>query len=367
MPRYTRRSILAGLGAGLLAGTAGCGAEQLAAGTAAETIRDMADREVALPDTVDRIVGVGPGALRVLCHLGLASRVAAVEYPEHADDDWAPPYNLAHPQFRERPTAGPQHGGDAEPIVEADPDLIVAATETPEEASQLQSRTGVATLWIDQGDFADGRESLYTAWHTVGEAVGRPDRADELVEFVASTREELRALTDETRSRPSVFVGAVSHRGGQGLTSTEVPFPPFSMLGVRSVATEIAPDTNGETDGTVKRSVSAEKLLEWDPDVLFLNRSNLSIVEKELAGSGLSELSSLREGSVFGVHPHYYYDYNPATMLANAYYVGSVVYPDAFDGVDPTDAADRVYRTFYGENLYERLADTFGPYGRIDL
>lgn len=367
MRRCSRRSLLAGLSAGSLAGAAGCVAEPLTTGTNGETIQDQAGREVTLPETVDRVVGVGPGALRLVCHLGLASRVVAVEYPEHADDDWTPPYTLAHPEFRELRTAGPQHGGDAESIVEAAPDLIVAATETPERASQLQSRTGVPTLWVDQGDFADGRDSLYAAWHTVGKAVDRLERAEELVEFVTSTREELRRMTTDAGADPSVFAGAVSHRGGQGVTSTEVPFPPFSMLGVRSVAGELAPNGNGEGGGTVKRTVSAERLLEWDPDTLFVNRANLPIVEEELPGSGLDELSAFRDGSVFGVHPQYYYEYNPSTMLANAYYVGSVVYPDAFDGVDPTAAADRVYRAFYGTELYDRLSDAFGPYGRIDL
>ncbi|MEF8780092.1 MAG: ABC transporter substrate-binding protein [Haloferacaceae archaeon] len=328
----------------------------------------MAGRSVPLPGTVDRVVGVGPGALRLLCHLGMADSVVAAELPEHDDPAWTPPYNLANPQFRELPTAGPQHGGDAEAILRQEPDLIVAGTPTADVADQLQSRTDVPTIWIDQGDFGEGREALYDAWRTVGRAVGNPERAEELVEFVESVREDLATRTDGAGTPPSSYVGAVSHRGGKGLTSTEIPFPPLSMLGTASVADGIRDGEETESgSGTVKRTVSGEKLLEWDPETIFLNRWNLPIVREETNGSGFSELSAVQRGDVYGVHPHYFYDYNPSTMLANTYFMGTVLYPEAFADVEPASAADRIYDEFLGTELYSEVEAAFGPYGSIDL
>ncbi|MDR5674132.1 ABC transporter substrate-binding protein [Halalkaliarchaeum sp. AArc-GB] len=327
----------------------------------------MAERTVQVPAEVDRIVAVGPGALRLVCHLGVGSDVVAVEHQERATDNWTPPYNIAYPEFRELPTAGPQHGGDAEAIVTQAPDLIVASTDTPDGSAQLQSQTGVPTVWVDQGNFGDDRESLYTAWRTVAEAVGRTERAEELVSFVESRRQELQELSSDAVGHPSTFVGAVSHRGGQAMTSTEVPFPPFSMVGAESVAIELAPKAAESTGSTAKRDVASEKLLEWDPEVVFINRANLSIVQDGLRGSGLDSLSAVRNGAVYGVHPHYYYDYNPSTMLANAYYIGTILYPAAFGDVDPKTAADRVYRGFFDQDLYERMADAHGPYGAVEL
>lgn len=368
MVRYSRRAFLSAIGLGGTLSVAGCIGKPVPGTTSAEQFTDMAGRSVRLPETVDRVVGVGPGALRLLCHLEMTDSVVAVELPEHDDPDWTPPYNLANPQFRDLPTAGPQHGGDAEAILRQEPDLIVAATPTPDVANQLQSRTDAPTIWVDQGDFGGGRESLYDAWRTIGRAVRKPERAVELVEFVESVREDVAARAAEAGTPPSTYVGAVSHRGGKGLTSTEIPFPPLSMLGTGSVAAGILEEGGSESDGgTVKRTVSGEKLLEWDPETMFLNLWNLSIVREEVNGSGFSELSAVRHDGVYGVHPHYFYHYNPSTMLANTYYMGTVLYPDAFADVEPAAAANRVYETFLGTELYSEVEDAFGSYGPVEL
>ena len=43
------------------------------------------------------------------------------------------------------------------------------------------------------------------------------------------------------------------------------------------------------------------------------------------------------------------------TPLANAYYMGSVVYPDAFDDIDPKEKADEIYTKFLGSPLFAEL------------
>ena len=46
---------------------------------------------------------------------------------------------------------------------------------------------------------------------------------------------------------------------------------------------------------------------------------------------------------------------NHETSLANAYYIGKVLYPEQFADIDPAAKADEIYEFVVGDPVYEQL------------
>jgi len=69
----------------------------------------------------------------------------------------------------------------------------------------------------------------------------------------------------------------------------------------------------------------------------------------------------------YGVLPYCWFAYNKGTALADAYYVGKILYPDIFSSVEPIKKADDIYKFLLGRPLYNRMKAIFGGFKRIEL
>ncbi|HOT95326.1 MAG TPA: iron ABC transporter substrate-binding protein, partial [Methanoregulaceae archaeon] len=63
------------------------------------------------------------------------------------------------------------------------------------------------------------------------------------------------------------------------------------------------------------------------------------------------------------------YNTNYETVLANAYFVGKVLYPDRFADVDPEKKADEIFSFFIGKPVYTQLNSQYRNqgFGKISL
>ena len=69
------------------------------------TITDLTGREVEVPATVNSVVAIGPGALRLVVYAGGAPMVAGIEQFEQ-NSAVGRPYWLANPELAELPVIG---------------------------------------------------------------------------------------------------------------------------------------------------------------------------------------------------------------------------------------------------------------------
>lgn len=357
-----RRQFLGAVGTGVVTGIAGC-VDAPPGGSGETEIVDLAGRTVMIPESPERIVAVGSGCLRLVVQLEATDTVVGVE---HDETTWRRevPYNIAAPELSTTDVIG-GNGGDPESIVAAEPDLI-CSTGASEELETLAERTGLPVVGLTTGQFIDLGEPLATeVWEIAGEALDRGDRANELIEFVEAASTDLRERIDSAGDAdpPSTYVTGISFRGGQGLDSTRPLFAPFELLGdVHNVASDVG------FDGVPHVTISPEQLLTWDPDVIFVDRTNVDLIEADLSEtSAYRELSALQTGSVYGMLPHAQYGLNHTHALANAYGIGSVLYPDAFSDVDLDRRFDEIYEAVLGARIYDEIADIYGAFGRLDL
>lgn len=379
--RVSRRRVIGLLGAGSVAGLAGCigtnRGDGTATGTAStgaggqgssgtRTVTDLLGRDVEVPGTVERVVCLESSTLREICHMNAADLVVGVEKREQ---EWAReiPYNIAHPRFQELPVIGPR-GGDPELVAQQDPDVIFMVAST-EPVRTMQQQTGIPVVGIPGGDLENQRTTLYESWRVIGRVLDKQERAESLITY---TDDIVADFDDRTADAPNngtrdVIVSGVNFRGPGTFTTILLPYPPLKWLNTKSVAHGAFPDTfeRGEYNGV---TVSDEKFLEWDPERLFLDLANLELAKQTLQKNPEFEgLSAIRNGQVYGLHPFNQYNNNLTCTLANGYYLGSVLYPDRFSDVSIEEKANEIYDTYLGAPVYDQVADIFGGYETYDL
>lgn len=327
-------------------------------------IADAAGRVLSVPDPVHHAICSGPGALRLLTYLGAQDLIVAVDDIETMRRRFdARPYALAHPEFKEYPIFGEFRGFD-------NPELILALERQPQvifktfatmgyDPVELQEKTGIPTVVLEYGNLDTHRPKFSKSLRIMGQIVGRQDRAEEIIEFFDSAMNDLKSRTDGVpeSDKKTCFVGGIAYKGPHGYRSTEPGYPPFMFVNAANVAYDES--LMGKASRQV--TVAKEKLLDWDPDVLFLDLSSLQLEGK---ASGLWEigndpvlktLAAVQAGRVYGVLPYNWYTRNYGSILANAYFIGKILYPDRFEDVDPVVKADEIYEFLVGRPVFNEM------------
>lgn len=245
-------------------------------------------------------------------------------------------------------------------IVAREPDVIFWTYTTAGKANALQGKTRIPVVGLTYGSArTTNRDNLYSALRLIGKVLDKGNRAEQVVHYIDKEIDKLRALASEgTDLAPKVYVGGIAYRGAHGICSTEPAYPPFEFLGLENVAGEL---------GLEHVTINEEKLLQWDPKYVFVDESGLSLVKKYLTRPQFDLLTALREGNFYGLLPYNWYTTNFGTVLADAYYVGKVIYPQKFVGVDPESKANEIYVELVGEPVYSKMAEIFGGFRRLDI
>lgn len=334
----------------------------------ARTVTDNMGRAVEIPEHVEHIICSGSGCLRLAAYLQAVDKVVAVDDIEGRRSTFdARPYALANPSLATLPIFGQFRGHDnPERILQLQPaPQLIFKTGVPSFAvdpDELHAKTGIPVVVLDYGDLGSNREKLRQALLLMGECLGKKDRAEQVICFLEDRIADLHARTVDIPEidRPSVFIGGVAFAGPHGFQSTEPSYPPFAFIHAQN------PAAQGVLGSNISASdVAKEKILEWDPEYLFLDLSTLQMGEN---AGGLYELrtdpayqslSAVRKGKVYGVLPYNWYSQNFESILANAYYIGKVLYPERFEDVDPRREADAIYTSMVGEPIFDRMNSTF--------
>ena len=327
-------------------------------------ITDMLQREVTIPDSVNRIIGIGPGALRLIVYLRATDRVVGVEEIERRAGR---PYAYAHPEITEKPIIGPQFTGDAELIASQRPDVIFKTYTTKDEADVLQKKTGVPVVAIRYENTESNWNNLQDALTLMGSILRESARADSLVSFYSSSINALENRTSDIAKsqKPEIYLGGLSHRGTHGINSTSPHYEPFVYVNARNVASSLG-NEHGTGEGVM---VDNEQLIVWDPDKIFLDAAGMSIIRNDIRDhkAFLKQITAFQNDAIYRIHPYNWYSTNFATLLANAWYIGKVLHPGQFDDISAKEKANEIYSEMLGEKIYQKMSDFYGPYEQIPV
>ncbi len=327
-------------------------------GKKTKLITDMADREIEIPTEIDEVVGVGAGALRIITYLNATDKVVGVEQFEK--DHNVKPYNYAHPELTNLPSIGPQHGGNAELIAKQNPDIILYTYTTAGEATDLQEKTGIPVVVLKYGDLGKNRDKLNQALKLSGKVLNKKKRAKNLIDYIDSLINDLNERTKEIPKDdiPEVYAGGIGFHGTHGIVSTEPNYTPFEFINADNVASSL---------GLEHVMVSKEKIIEWDPEIIFIDEGGYKLVMKDLKSPEFKSLKAVEKGELYGLLPYNYYTTNYGTVLANTYYIGKILYPNRFEDLNSVEKADKIYKEFVGEGVYDQMKERYGGFKKINL
>lgn len=326
-------------------------------------ITDSAGRQITVPDTVRSVIALKSGTMRLLSYMKVTDLVSHIEGSEQRRNVL---YLFANPHLRDLPVIGAGNNYDTELLTVAAPDLILATFMSPAEADRLQRLTRRPVMLIEYGDLGDRRGKLYETLDLLGEVFHRKERADTLKNYIDTTLEECSRRSALSPQKPvSAYVGGVAYNGAHGLNSTEPDYLPFTILGIRNVAEGLSLRGGSDVPGHEVVFIDPEQIIEWDPDIMFLDAAGRQIWERELeAPSVFSMLRAVRSGEAYTVLPYNWNSTNYENLLCNMWYIGSVLMPSAFNDTDIESRCREVLSLFYGVDIYDQAYDYYRPFSR---
>lgn len=330
-------------------------------------VTDMAGREVSIDKPVaERVVAVGPGALRLYCYVNGIDKIVGVEQIEK-DNPTGRPYLLANPTLTDLPVigpGGPNNAPDPEKILAVDPDVIFS-TYTTDKASvdELQAKTGIPVVSLSYGELSAFDPDAERSLKFIGKITGQEEKAEKVTAYIRSCQQDLKERTQDIpdSEKPSVYIGALSSRGTHGIESTQSQYSLFQAINAKNVADEV------NKLGSIM--IDKEKLLEWAPDMIFIDLAGYPMVQKDYRKNPkfYKTLSAVQKGDLYSQLPYNVYDTNIDTAIADAYFLGKVLYPEQFKDVDPEEKANEIYENLVGKKIYAQMAEDFGGFGKLSL
>ena len=332
--------------------------EQNAIERAKYPIVDALGRTVFIPNEIDSVICSGAGCLRYLVYLNATNKVVGIDmFEQKTHPTAAVPYLLAQPKLHSLPVFGDWYGADnPTAIKELDPQpniifKMVDGDMSPARIQMLQDLTGIPVIALKYGDLSTQKNDMNYALRVMGSILHRGDRAEELIWFIDRTIDVLHARVSliSEDERKTAYVGGIYNKGPQGLFSTDPTYEPFLLAGVVNVH---IPEQDGNWH------FSRDALLAQELDAVFIDLSTLLLKENavtEVLNENDAELFSAMNGKVYALLPYEWYEVDYASELANAFFIGKVLYPERFSDINPVEMTEYMYTTFYGTPLLDKM------------
>jgi len=350
-------------------------------------ITDVWNREVEIPATVETIVCVGSMAPRFAAYLDVVDMMVGAEDIDMGDMTILYDYHSAyHTQLKTLPSVGAGGGSGtnnayAEQIIQVMPDVILAGFSA-EAADELQRQTGIPVVSMRYriNGFID--ESFYDVLRLFADVVGAQERCEEILAYIDSCKEDLNNRTKDIPDSEKLraYTGAVTFNGRHGFNHTYVNFPPFDAVNALNVADEFLESQIGEASDDAAASgtafvgsngfeIDSEQIIAWDPDIIFLDPGNMDLVNDEYAANPgfFNSLRAVEEGLVYTMPSSNYAGANITYLIMNAYYAGTVLYPEQFADVDMAEKGGEIMTALLGMDFYDQMQNGGLYYGTITL
>ena len=324
------------------------------------TITDILGRTVTIPARVERIAAIN-GAARMLTYARAVDKLVGVTDMDKKGAAGMPYSYVNKEKFQTLASVGKGGSNDTayiEKIAELSPDLIFAFTNNIHAVNDVQNKTHIPTVALYKTSmFSD---DFFETLLLIGSIMGTQTECKKTVDTIKNWQRDLNDRTKDIpdAAKPSVYAGAVSFRGGHGIEGTCGAYPPFTAVNAKNVV-----DSTGKTGEML---IDREKITEWDPDIIFLNPSNMNLVNEYYKKNKnfYENLSAVKNGRIYSQVSYNYNWTNVEIAIADAYYAGCIIYPERFVDIDFNEKAEEIFKTMLGQTYLEVLDNAgigFGP------
>nr|WP_298060209.1 ABC transporter substrate-binding protein [uncultured Blautia sp.] len=345
------------------------------------TVTDMIGREVTVtPDSYERVVCVGAGALRMYSYIGDVNLLCAVEDIDNTTleerpkmfDSVARPYVIAYSDvFNTLESCGV--GGpmsqtpEAEKILSCNPDIVISEYEDVEIANALQEQLGVPVITLKSGKDGVFDDAFKSSMTLLGTIFGEEEKADTLISFIEEETADIIGRTENITDadKPGVYICGLGNWGTTDHLMTAENYISFEIANVKNAVSGLS--------ASGIQPIEAEKFVDLgdEIDIMIMDAAavkNIMPLYQE-DSTMFDTCKAWNDGEVYLQMAYNAYYTNYEIALINTWYVAKTVYPELFEDIDMTEKTNEICKAFLDEEMADEIfayPSSFGGYQKID-
>jgi iron complex transport system substrate-binding protein len=279
------------------------------------TLNDDAGRSVTLEADPERIVSLAPSNTEIVCALGACDQLVGVnDFRDGLPDDV-----LA--ELADVPDVASFTGVDAEAVVAADADLVLAAGNELTSSADIATLTGLGLPVIVL--YPESLAEVYADIELIGEAI---DELDGATELVADMQDRVAAVEAAVADRPQprtfyevgLFEGVIYTAGEDSFLAALITTAGGDPITGDSLAT----------------SIQLEELVAADPELILLGDAAYDPTitpESVAARPGWGEMTAVAEGRVLPMPEDVLITRPGPRIVEGLEALARAIHPDAFE------------------------------------
>lgn len=178
---------------------------------------------------------------------------------------------------------------------------------------------------------------LYEGIMLLGKISYKEDNVKELVNYIKNSQNELKEYTKNIKDKIKLYMANPKYQTyGSGKYTSII----FKRAGGKNVAVK---DIKGY------KQVSAEKILSWNPDIIFVQAIYSSVVDELKNNKSLKNLDAIKNNKIY-LMPEYAKAWGyptPEAMSIGEFWIAKKLYPDIFKDFDLDKKVKEYYKKFY--------------------
>lgn len=324
------------------------------------TFTDQADNEVTVQIPAQRMVVLQHHSIDMLCQLKQQDKIVGIESQWRSDlGDYM---TTVFPGIESIPTPGSLAEWNVEQIAALSPDVVIAASQAPEDSMQQIRDLGIPVVVVSlrsEGKQSEAQsprlanaDAAYTEgceWviETLGKLTGASNDASEIWDTCLESRKIVDAAIGEMddANRKRVFIACPDNKtyGNDKYVGCQL-----LRAGAINVA---ANDIQGYKEYTV------EKLAAWDPEIIIVQDRYPEVYQTITTGAQYAELTAVKSGNVL-LAPYWTKPWgNPDTdsIALGELWLSHTFYPEKVSAETVQDHTDAFYDKFYGVEFTDKI------------
>lgn len=318
-------------------------------------IIDTNTKEINLKK-VNRIVVIGPGALRLVTYMKLQDKLIGIENTEHKAISFSEYRTvIGKSKIDSLPIIGPGGPGkfpNLEMLISLKPDVIVATYYDKKQLESIYNKINIPIVLLNyglgHGGYGDRLEAIKSSFKLLGKIFNKEKRANSLINFMNEQEKEFKNYKIEDKK---IYVGGMGFRGAHGITSSEKYYLPFEMLGISNVLTKKAKVNH--------MFIQEESLISYNPDIIFLDIFGKKIIKENLNTKKVlyKSLKAFNDKKIFWLLPYNFYNTNISNVYINSWIILKRLNYD----INVKEKMSQTYKAFYGEEGMKKLIKSRYP------
>lgn len=319
------------------------------------SVTDSLGRNVNVPKNVKTVVCQQAGTLRLVSYFGQTAmdKVVGIDKGDANKGSGIPEnykkatYRLAFPDLVNKALVGDLDNAEAVRGTKAD--VVFASSEDVSKVDNFQTACGIPVVALNIMYEMNDKEikKFEGVVRLVGKVLGMDGRASELMSGINGLYNELKTESAKIKDieKKKAYIGGILYYMKGGIYKTTGNYSAFDITGVVNAM----PDKNG-----IPYDTDLENLKKSNVDFIFIDCMNYAAYKQAFAKdkSNLMSLPAVSQGKIYSTTFYKYYGTNWENQLINAFFIGSVVYPDHFTFSE--QKADQILKVFYGDKLKYR-------------